>query len=120
MPKALDSDNGSLRRLYRKYKISAKRRELTFDLSLDQFKSLTSAICSYCGCIPANIAELSPGSKNTYPYIYNGIDRVDNSIGYEYQNCVTCCSICNYMKGTLGHIQFIMKVNQIVLYQAKG
>ena len=29
---------------------------------------------------------------------YN-LDRKDNSIGYSKNNCVVCCSTCNYIKG---------------------
>ena len=29
----------------------------------------------------------------------NGIDRKDNTIGYSFDNCVSCCGDCNYSKG---------------------
>ena len=32
---------------------------------------------------------------------YNGVDRVDNSLGYIKENCVACCKICNNAKSTL-------------------
>lgn len=30
--------------------------------------------------------------------LYNGIDRIDNSKGYNLDNCVTCCTQCNTAK----------------------
>jgi len=32
---------------------------------------------------------------------YNGVDRVDNTVGYTLDNCVSCCKICNNSKATL-------------------
>ena len=55
----------------------------------------------------------------TYAYkdfLYNGIDRKDNNIGYIIENCVSCCGICNRMKmdmsydDFLNHIRLIYKV----------
>ena len=42
--------------------------------------------CSYCG------------KKSNWPNGRNGIDRVDSSIDYYPDNCVTCCKICNRAK----------------------
>ena len=36
--------------------------------------------------------------KTEEPYKHNGIDRVDPSKGYTIDNCVSCCSKCNYAK----------------------
>ena len=32
------------------------------------------------------------------PYKHNGIDRTDPNKGYTTENCVSCCSKCNYAK----------------------
>jgi len=29
---------------------------------------------------------------------YQGIDRINNNVGYESGNCVPCCNICNRAK----------------------
>ena len=34
-------------------------------------------------------------------YIYNGLDRIDPSKGYELTNIVTCCENCNRLKSDL-------------------
>lgn len=40
--------------------------------------------CFYCGIIDAEK--------------FNGIDRVDSSVGYIFANCVSCCWNCNDLK----------------------
>lgn len=32
------------------------------------------------------------------PYRHNGIDRINPNKGYSSDNCVSCCSKCNYAK----------------------
>jgi hypothetical protein len=39
-------------------------------------------------------------------YTYNGVDRIDNSIGYTKENCVPCCTICNWAKSNRGVDEF--------------
>lgn len=42
-------------------------------------------------------------------YIYNGVDRMNNSLGYINKNCVSCCKICNYMKLEMSISEFLDK-----------
>lgn len=42
-----------------------------------------------------------------------GIDRLDSERGYVVGNVVSCCSTCNYMKNTLGLVEFLRQVNRI-------
>lgn len=67
---------------YSKYKASAKNRGIPFNLTLEEFLTFWQGACSYCGDTIATI----------------GIDRVDSSIGYTLENCVPCCTMCNYIK----------------------
>jgi hypothetical protein len=46
-------------------------------------------------------------------FIYNGIDRKINSIGYVYENCLPCCEICNKAKGTRTYEEYIEWMNRI-------
>lgn len=63
------------------YVSSAKRREVDFHLNEDEFHAVVAEDCFYCKC-PAP----------------NGVDRVDNSLGYDTDNVVPACSQCNYAK----------------------
>lgn len=79
--------------LYKNYRNNAKYRNIEFDLTDDEFRLLTQNNCYYCGKEPAQLCNSTTGA-----YIYNGIDRVDNSQGYNLGNCVACCGECNRLK----------------------
>lgn len=81
--------------LYKETHWKAKKRGLEWRITKEQFKTLTSQNCSYCGRSPSNVHK---HPKYRGQYIYNGIDRVDNSVGYIFENCVTCCEQCNRAK----------------------
>lgn len=89
--------------IYGSYKENARRRNLIFELSKDKFKTLIDSNCYYCKKPPSNlrISIYSTGS-----YIYNGIDRLDNNLGYIDNNCVTCCKQCNIAKHTYNLEEF--------------
>jgi len=88
----------SLRKTVDTYKRDAKRRGLKFELTEEQFIKITKMNCHYCGARPNNISK----SSDCYgEYVYNGIDRINNSKGYTIDNVVPCCKICNYAKHNL-------------------
>lgn len=94
--------------LYKSYKDSAKFRGYSFELTKEDFRNLTTKNCHYCNEIPSQ--RRRTGRKtSTAPsfYIYNGIDRIINNIGYTLQNCVPCCPMCNKMKRALSVEEFI-------------
>lgn len=103
------SDSG-LSKLFRQYVSSSKNRHLQFELSLDDFKKLTQSECHYCGQLPTAISiKLS----NAGAYIFNGIDRKDNSIGYSIENSVPCCQPCNFLKKDMNYSEFIRRASAI-------
>jgi|LakMenE18May11ns_1017448.scaffolds.fasta_scaffold9128530_1 hypothetical protein len=69
------------------YKYAAKKRGYEFDLTIEDFKTFWNKPCFYCGTDINGI----------------GIDRIDNNIGYQMFNCVSCCSICNQIKMDLDY-----------------
>lgn len=91
------------------YKSNAKNRRLAWNLTDDQFKVLTSSPCHYTGKVPSTEKVARSGEV----YIYNGIDRVDSSIGYTLQNCVPCCEEVNRMKMNLSKEKFIALCREI-------
>lgn len=70
--------------MLKEYTKSAIKRDIAFELSLEELKTLALDKCYYCDYIKDN--EI------------NGIDRINNDLGYIKDNCVTCCKICNRMK----------------------
>lgn len=90
--------------LYHTYKKRAKRHNLDFELAMEEFVTLTSGNCFYCGIEPKQVI-LYKKVRKIYPY--NGIDRVDNSKGYVMGNVVSCCRTCNLAKSNLTMEDFI-------------
>jgi len=94
---------------YKMYKDSAKVRNLEFLLTKEEFKEITSKNCYYCSAKPIKQKE-----KNCFGgYLGNGIDRKDNKKGYNIENCLPCCNICNRAKLDLKYEQFMEWINNL-------
>jgi hypothetical protein len=83
---------------YSYYKATAKRRDIEFNLTLEQFTELWNKPCYYCGDEIKTI----------------GVDRVDNTKGYQVDNIVPCCAWCNKMKLNYTKEEFINHCEKIV------
>lgn len=94
----LTSGLASMHAVIKDYKDNAKTRGYDFNLTEEQFKELTQQECYYCGAKPR---QMSKTKKYNGIYIYNGLDRVDNTKGYSLQNVVPCCKQCNWAKSNL-------------------
>lgn len=99
--KTLIKDDIAFKYVLREYVSGAKDRGIEFNLTENEFRELTQKNCYYCGIEPQQIKNKN-GSHifKISKYIYNGVDRVDNSRGYVINNCVSCCKNCNIAKGT--------------------
>jgi hypothetical protein len=84
------------------YRISARDRNRPFELSKDQMRALITANCTYCGYPPYRVRRV-----NKSQFTYNGIDRIDNSLGYVAGNVVPCCIDCNNAKGKRSKEEFL-------------
>jgi hypothetical protein len=63
----------------------AKRRALDWDITLHEYLYIISKPCYYCG--------------GALPLTGSGLDRMDNTQGYVPNNVVSCCTVCNRIKG---------------------
>jgi hypothetical protein len=88
----------NFRDLYSNYRYGATRRGYTWSLSHSEFAELTKLDCHYCGAPPEQTFVGRRGHTDGQPYIYNGVDRVDNERGYEMNNVIPCCGTCNVAK----------------------
>lgn len=103
--------------IYSNYKNSAKTRDLEWNLSFDDFYNLATSNCAYCGDAPQKRLI----KKGTIREIEaNGIDRVDSSKGYFKENCVPCCTTCNYMKLDNSYEFFKNHIEKIYNHLNKG
>ena len=81
----------------------AKRDNIGFELSYEQCERLFMGDCVYCG------HSVQDG------YIH-GIDRLDSEQQYTYDNCVSCCQMCNYLKNILHPLVFIYLCENILIH----
>jgi hypothetical protein len=85
---------------YKNYITSAlKRGHGDFQLNFEEFQQLVTTPCHYCNLIKEDEA--------------NGIDRVNNDIGYTKDNCVPACWRCNRMKHFY-HPEFFLEKCKII------
>jgi len=108
--KYLEQGMAAKKSLYSVYQSRSKKYGREFSLSFEYFIELTSKNCTYCEKPPLQVH----GSKMKHgSYIYNGIDRLDNEVGYDLENCVSCCRICNHMKRDMGQTEFLKHIQTI-------
>lgn len=93
--------------LIQEYNNSATQRGLVYNLNETFLSSSVKMDCHYCGKPP------SKPHRKCETFLYNGLDRVDNNIGYTESNVVPCCYICNKMKGELPVEDFLEHLNKI-------
>lgn len=103
------SGHAAFNRLYNSYKSTSERRGYKFSLTKEEFKALTVQNCYYCGIVPQAVmtTKQRDTGKIMDKYIYNGVDRVENNIGYLSENCVPCCKICNVAKASMSKREFL-------------
>lgn len=94
--------------IIRYYKTNAKKRDINFNLSIAEVKSIVTKDCHYCGAKPSNTLR-----RHNEGFKYSGIDRVDNKKGYTLDNCIPCCMICNRMKKGIDYETFINQCKRI-------
>ena len=97
-----------------RYKSSAIKRNLEWQLSDDDVQTIMVLRCHYCGIEPKQMLRHNNWSKHRDPVLYNGIDRVDNSRGYVPDNVVPCCKVCNRAKDTMTQEEFISWAERVV------
>lgn len=89
-------------KLYYRIRRGAGLHGRVWKLTREQVCILTKQPCYYCGKPPSRTIRYWSSE-----YIYSGIDRMDNDLGYTESNCVPCCTYCNTAKHTKSTEQFI-------------
>jgi hypothetical protein len=87
---------------YNVYSRNATFKNLDFTITYEEFANIIEKPCYYCKILQ---------TKG-----FNGIDRKDQTKGYIIDNCVSCCKICNYIKGSLSDDIFIKRIIHILKY----
>jgi hypothetical protein len=91
-----------------KHRNKKKKISLEFNLSKEDVRKLILNNCFYCNKLPSNIITVYKHKLN-----YNGIDRLNNDLGYIKNNCVTCCWECNESKRSRSFLEFKNWINRV-------
>jgi hypothetical protein len=121
--KERDWEIAAQRSLFHQYRWNAKTRKIAFEIERWLFERLLKGNCYYCGSEPSNTMVATMKQRKYWEfgepmtYKYNGVDRVDNSIGYTEDNVVPCCGTCNRMKLDMGKKEFLAHIQKIYEFQ---
>ena len=87
-------------RKFGQLKTAAKGRQISVDLTFEEYLSLTDCNeCFYCG--------------SSLPIKGHGLDRLFPKLGYSVNNCVPCCTKCNYAKHKMTQKEFCVWVIKV-------
>lgn len=99
-------------RAYISWKGTINKNKKSIELSQEDYISIVTQNCYYCGDPPTSIHSRLKRRKNLETTVpLSGIDRVDSNKGYLKDNCVPCCRKCNIAKHnhTLGEFFNMVK-----------
>ena len=116
--KEQDRENAIIKRLYHfKISSSAVRKHIRdkSNLPFEIFKIIIKRPCFYCGVSHSLVKKDIIRNKLCSSMIvkYNGIDRVNNNLGYTIRNSVPCCSDCNLAKRLMSRKVFFVWVKKV-------
>jgi hypothetical protein len=97
------------------YQGGAKHRGLAWELTGEDFDRLTSQPCHYCGTPPSTVRSVGVVHENG-DFIYTGLDRKDNALGYTPDNTLPCCTFCNRAKWAKSYDEFMAWIAQLTEY----
>jgi hypothetical protein len=115
----LPNDTAALNLNISKYRGSAAKRNVVWALNDDTVRELMFMNCRYCGVEPKQSIRHGNWSAYRKPVLYNGIDRVDNTRGYESDNVVPCCKVCNRAKDVMSAEEFITWAQRVADHTRK-
>ena len=115
--KTLNPEQSYLKKIYTVQKCDANpnHRNIYWDLTFEQWSDMIQQSCHVCGSSPTlreGKVHMMVGTRVPI----NGLDRIDNGIGYTLNNVRPCCSTCNYMKHRLNEKEFLNHIEKIWRY----
>lgn len=98
-------------------KANAAKRGYRWDVTDEHAYELMARNCHYCDAPPSN---LTGRHKRSGTFAYSGLDRVDNSRGYEANNVVACCVHCNLAKRARTKDEFLAWAARLYAHSSRG
>lgn len=111
--KSLNPQHSFAKQVVYAIKANALSRDIPWNLTTAEVLCFIEQSCFWCGDV--NAAYRCKTFKLKGFVGYNGLDRLDSSLGYVNENVVACCKICNRMKRHESEIAFIERCRKIVL-----
>lgn len=112
----IPENEGAKRDIFYTYKKNAESRNYSFELKREEFDRITQENCFYCGVVPSQKYRQDRNHRSK-DYLYNGIDRFDNKLGYTLENSRPCCTNCNQAKMDMSVEKFIEWLERLVRFQ---
>ena len=88
---------------FRKSKQIAKSRNIEWFISFTEYEYLIKLSCHYCD---GYFGKVETGL---------GLDRINNNLGYQFDNVVSCCYSCNKVKSNVLTYEETKEVIKLVL-----
>lgn len=107
--------NNTFKSVFNNYKNRAKKRNLSFLLTQEEFLNIIQKPCVYC--LNEKTSYFKGKTKWEKDFLYTGIDRINSNLGYEIGNVQPCCKICNRAKSDITEDEFylwVKKVNEVI------
>lgn len=101
--KAVLSPNKRLMHRYSAMKSISKRKNLKSDITFEMYRELIKPQCFYCDGVFGRVTQSI------------GLDRIDNTLGYEQKNVLSCCNICNRTRNSHFSVQETRAMIQLVI-----
>ncbi len=114
-------EDALIRHLYasKKSETRGRRKEIVWDLSLEEFTGLVTSPCIYCGGKDYISRRYSSKRTKMLEGELCGVDRRDSSRGYTADNCDPCCQMCNYAKNRFPQDDFINWIARLVKHNTE-
>lgn len=93
---------------FKSHKEAAKNRNIESYLSKEEYISIAQKPCNYCGDVSTR-SNYNTGA--TLPL--NSVDRINNDTFYTLDSSQSVCFICQKMKGSMKHEDFLVHINKI-------
>ena len=91
-----------------------EKNDIELGITSKDYERIGKESCYYCGNSPQKTNRFSNRKYvNTEDLYLNGLDRLDINKGYTLNNCVSCCTSCNYAKHVLSEKDFMLKIIKI-------
>lgn len=105
-PNKLPRNQAAINIAFGAYVKRAKKKNMLMSIDRHTFEALVLAKCFYC---------------HSEPNPLNGLDRIDNSIGYVNTNVVACCWECNRIRGnSLSQAETKVVIDALLVFRGQN